>query len=348
MLIGIDGGALAAKHTMQDAGYLVVAPLLEVRNHYLSLGHDVSLFVPSLWCDNAQNATKPKLKSEPRLARLKELMANGTVLREPSSSEFSTAVADEPPLVTWAIKHTAVLVSTRGTLRQDALHARQSEHQKRHMREWLAGWVCGGAFAFPRGAAEQRWAPTKTFAMPTGRTWAHDVLMANLAPDAADAEREIDAQLNAIELPAVAVCRRRQLERLERIVADLAPDGDDRRHHQAKKVVGDVINKWFFAAKAPYICTSQAAPPAEEKRVDPSDGKAYTCAEFVEEYGGTAEWAAAIPLQAPPPAEPMIPTTDDAEVETLVANAIETATTTRSTGGIAGRRWRTCALARGS
>ena len=45
------------------------------------------------------------------------------------------------------------------------------------------------------------------------------------------------------------------------------------------------------------------------------------------EYGGTAESDAAIPLQSRRrhQPEPMIPTTDDAEVETLVANAIETA-----------------------
>ena len=208
--IGIDGGALAAKHTMQDAGYLVVAPLLEVRRHYLSLGHDVSLFVPSLWCDNAQNATKPKLKSEPRLARLKELMANGTVLREPSRA------SSRPPSPTSRRSSRGRSTHRRVGLHEaDAQESRpgaQSEHLKRTMREWLAGWV-RRSLCLPARRRRAAVGPSKTFAMPPAGTWAHEVLMANLAGDAADAEREIDAQLNAIELPAVAVCRRRQLER---------------------------------------------------------------------------------------------------------------------------------------
>lgn len=52
----------------------------------------------------------------------------------------------------------------------------------------------------------------------------------------------------------------------------------------------------------------------EVKRVDPEDGVAYTRAEFIDAYGGTAEWDAAntstsgqrqqIPAPAPAPAKP--------------------------------------------
>ena len=37
----------------------------------------------------------------------------------------------------------------------------------------------------------------------------------------------------------------------------------------------------------------RTADEEEEKRVDPSDGNAYTKREFVEVYGGTVEWDAA-------------------------------------------------------
>ena len=33
-----------------------------------------------------------------------------------------------------------------------------------------------------------------------------------------------------------------------------------------------------------------AATDTEERRVDPADGNAYTRQEFIDEYGGTAEW----------------------------------------------------------
>ena len=41
---------------------------------------------------------------------------------------------------------------------------------------------------------------------------------------------------------------------------------------------------------------------AGERRVDPTDGNAYTQREFVEVYGGTAEWDAARPRREEPPA----------------------------------------------
>ena len=54
--------------------------------------------------------------------------------------------------------------------------------------------------------------------------------------------------------------------------------------------------------------SSSSTTTTVERRVDPSDGNAYTRAEFVTEYGGTAQWDAAAPLAppsaaAPPPAE---------------------------------------------
>jgi len=46
---------------------------------------------------------------------------------------------------------------------------------------------------------------------------------------------------------------------------------------------------------------------AGERRVDPTDGNAYTQREFVEVYGGTAEWDAARPRrEEPPPPEPEV------------------------------------------
>jgi hypothetical protein len=45
-----------------------------------------------------------------------------------------------------------------------------------------------------------------------------------------------------------------------------------------------------------------AAEDALERRIDESDGMAYTYEEFIEEYGGDAEWNAAPPAPPPPPA----------------------------------------------
>ena len=42
-------------------------------------------------------------------------------------------------------------------------------------------------------------------------------------------------------------------------------------------------------------CLAANAPSAANRRVDPSNGVAYTRAEFIAEYGGTAEWDAAAP-----------------------------------------------------
>jgi elongation factor 1 alpha-like protein len=42
-------------------------------------------------------------------------------------------------------------------------------------------------------------------------------------------------------------------------------------------------------------CLAADAPSAANRRVDPSNGVAYTRAEFIAEYGGTAEWDAAAP-----------------------------------------------------
>ena len=40
----------------------------------------------------------------------------------------------------------------------------------------------------------------------------------------------------------------------------------------------------------------------EETRVDPADGYAYTKQDFIDQYGGTAEWDALAPLEVPPEA----------------------------------------------
>ena len=50
--------------------------------------------------------------------------------------------------------------------------------------------------------------------------------------------------------------------------------------------------------------SSSTTTTTVERRVDPSDGNAYTRAEFVTEYGGTAQWDAAAPLAALPTAAP--------------------------------------------
>ena len=54
-----------------------------------------------------------------------------------------------------------------------------------------------------------------------------------------------------------------------------------------------------------------AAPSTEEKRIDPSDGRAYTQSEFEAAYGGLDEWASATPAPgsapAPKPAEGVPP-----------------------------------------
>ena len=42
-------------------------------------------------------------------------------------------------------------------------------------------------------------------------------------------------------------------------------------------------------------CLAADAPSAANRRVDPSNGVAYTRAEFIAEYGGTQEWEQAGP-----------------------------------------------------
>ena len=50
----------------------------------------------------------------------------------------------------------------------------------------------------------------------------------------------------------------------------------------------------FASKKSCYRCGMPKDP--DERRIDPSDGGAYTFSEFVDEYGGTDEWTAAAPM----------------------------------------------------
>ena len=64
------------------------------------------------------------------------------------------------------------------------------------------------------------------------------------------------------------------------------------RGQQASHHAWEVVNKTIWKHVA------QSAASVAERRVDPTDGQAYTRHEFVDEYGGTQEWERAAPLTA--------------------------------------------------
>lgn len=73
-----------------------------------------------------------------------------------------------------------------------------------------------------------------------------------------------------------------------------------RRYHEAHEVrkaalacLQMLLPPLNLFTAPPSLLVYMAGTATEERRVDPSDGGAYTKSEFIEEYGGTAQWDAA-------------------------------------------------------